>query len=214
MAQVDKKLKGALYESSVAKQTQYVDRVSDGAEECIVMCTHPPVVTLGRAASAEDMQGWAGSTVESSRGGRATYHGPSQIVIYPILDLKKPHAAFRERDVHAYLRALEQSTVACLREVGLSNAEARTSKVGEVSLTGVWVGERKVASLGIAIRKWISYHGVAINVLDDPLAFKGIRPCGFSAEVMTSVERELGQSVDYSAVQNIFARIFCAGFQT
>lgn len=176
------------------------------------MCTHPPVVTLGRAARAEDMLGWTGSTVESSRGGRATYHGPSQIIVYPILDLKKAHVAFRERDVHAYLRALEQVTVTCLGEVGLASAEVRTSQVGEISLTGVWVGERKVASLGIAIRKWISYHGVAINVLDDPHAFKGIRPCGFNPEVMTSVERELGQPVNYLTTQNLFAQIFRAGF--
>ncbi len=200
------------YESSVAKQTEYVDRVSEGAEECLVICTHPPVVTLGRAASSEDMLGWTGATVESSRGGRATYHGPSQIVIYPILDLKKPQAVFRERDIHSYLRALEKITVRCLHEVGLPSAEARTSQVGEVSLTGVWVGDRKIASLGIAIRKWISYHGIAINLLDDPQAFKGIRPCGFSADVMTSVERELGESVDYLISQKLFARIFCEGF--
>jgi lipoate-protein ligase B len=112
------------------------------------------------------------------------------------LDLKKPHRAFKDRDVHAYLRALETATVSVAREVGLSLAEARTSKVGEISLTGVWAGEKKIASIGIAVRKWITYHGVAINVLNDPSAFVGINPCGFASSVMSSLEKELDCQID------------------
>lgn len=197
------------YESAVAKQLALLESVSDGSEdETLVFVTHPPVVTLGRGAVPEDMLGWSGSTFESSRGGRATYHGPNQVIVYPILDLKKEHASYKSRDVHAYLRALESATVSVIREVGLQSAEARTSKVGEISLTGVWVGDKKIASLGIAVRQWITYHGVAINVLNDPQAFQGINPCGFSSSVMTSVEKELGCEIDKADFSEICKNVF------
>src|SRR6185503_6105365 len=104
------------YESAVERQLAAVDDVAAGAEERIIFCTHPPVVTLGRGTTAEDMTGWSGSTVETSRGGRATYHGPNQIVIYPIIDLKRTRNGIPERDVHAYLRTLEIATVEFLQD--------------------------------------------------------------------------------------------------
>ena len=199
------------YEASVTRQLEMVDRVAAGAApERLVLCTHPPVVTVGRGAVAGDIDGWTGSLIESSRGGRATYHGPSQLVIYPILDLKIERAGVRARDVHAYLRAVESATVAALGELGVV-AEARETKVGDISLTGVWTGERKIASLGIAVRKWITYHGVAINIMNDPSAFRGIRPCGFAPEVMTSVEAELGRAVDRDEVTAVFRQSFTRG---
>jgi lipoyl(octanoyl) transferase len=196
------------YESAVAKQLALLEAVHEGEEETLVLCSHPAVVTLGRGAVPEDMTGWKGSIYESSRGGRATYHGPNQVVVYPVLDLKKAHRTFKERDVHAYLRALESATVSVIREVGLTSAEARTSKVGEISLTGVWVGEKKLASIGIAVRKWITYHGVAINVLNDPSASVGINPCGFAPSVMSSVEQQLGCEIDKSDFTEICKNIF------
>lgn len=181
------------YESSVLKQQSLAQEVAEGGDDRLVFCTHPAVVTLGRGTVvSEDITGWTGPTIETSRGGRATYHGPNQLVIYPIINLKRSRERFASSDIHAYLRALESATVVALREVGLVTAESRTSKVGDVSLTGVWVGQKKVASIGIAIRKWVTYHGVAINVREDASAFQGIRPCGFSADVMTSVQAELG----------------------
>lgn len=191
------------YTQACERQLRLVDEVAEGAEERLIFCTHPPVVTKGRATGPEDMTGWAGTTIETSRGGRATYHGPSQLVIYPILNL-----AERGRDIHAYLRLLEETTALALRELGLKNAERRETPKGALSLTGVWVGDRKIASVGIAVRKWISYHGVAVNVLDDPKAHLGIRPCGFNPETMTSVEAEIGTSVDLASVQGIFRRVF------
>lgn len=201
------------YESAVAKQLLFVEEVSAGAEECVVLCTHPPVVTLGRGSQAADLTDWAGLVVESSRGGRATYHGPSQVVLYPILDLKRERPAFKARDIHSYLRALEELTVSTLRECGLRQPEARTSVVGGVSLTGVWVGDKKIASIGIAVRKWTSYHGVAVNVLADPKAFRGINPCGFSPGIMTSMEAELGRVMKLGEVKEIFATMFCSGLK-
>jgi lipoyl(octanoyl) transferase len=197
------------YEASSLKQTQYVDEIAAGTrEETIVFCAHPPVVTLGRATREGDLAGWTGAVSETSRGGRATYHGPNQQVIYPILDLRRAHANFGERDVHAYLRALENATVAVLREAGLPDAEARTTKQGEDSLTGVWTGTKKIASIGIAVRKWITYHGVAINLLDDPSAHQGIKPCGFTSNIMTSLEGELGRKIDMPSVSALFQRVF------
>lgn len=193
------------YQSAVERQLAAVEAVSGGAEELIVLCNHPPVVTLGRGSTPEDLIGWRGATVETSRGGRATYHGPSQIVIYPIVDLRR---AQPERDVHVFLRKLEDASVMCLRETGLPDVEVRTAKVGELSLTGVWRGPKKIASIGIAVRKWVTYHGVAINVLSDPSAFQGIRPCGFQTGVMTSVEAELGRAVDLSELKSMYGQIF------
>ncbi len=196
------------YEEANRRQQEMVDAVAEGAEERLIVCTHPPVVTLGRGSVPEDLAGWSGETYESSRGGRATFHGPNQIVIYPILDLKKSRPAIPTRDVHAYLRALERATVEALKGSCLLHCEARTTKVGETSLTGVWVGDKKIASIGIAVRKWITYHGVAVNILDDESAFRGINPCGFSPSVMTSLEAELGRPVDYEKVREIFTRAF------
>lgn len=197
------------YGPSVERQLAAVEDVAAGGIERLVLCTHPPVVTLGRATVADDFDGWTGATHESSRGGRATYHGPNQAVIYPILDLRKPHANFGARDIHAYLRALEAAVVGGLGELGLRGAEARTTEAGGISLTGVWIGERKIASIGIAVRKWVTYHGVAINLTEDANAFRGIRPCGFSADVMTTVERELGHALDGDRARETLARI-CA----
>jgi lipoate-protein ligase B len=189
------------YTEACDRQLRSVEEVAAGGEDRLVFCTHPPVVTKGRSTSSEDLDGWSGSTIESSRGGRATYHGPSQIVIYPILKLK-------ERDIHAYLRLLEETTATALHELGLKGAERRETPKGGLSLTGVWIGERKIASVGIAVRKWITYHGVAINVIDDPQAHRGIRPCGFTPETMTSVEKELGREVNLEETKSVFRRCF------
>ncbi len=181
------------YKESVERQLDLVERVARGEEETIVLCRHPSVVTLGRASKPGDIAGWDGPVSETSRGGRATYHGPNQIVIYPIIDLKRPHALFRSRDLHGYMRSLEMVVCDSLKQIGIENAEARTTGSGELSLTGVWAGDKKVASIGIAVRKWVSYHGCAINVESDPRAFLGISPCGFQRSVMTNIEEILGK---------------------
>jgi lipoyl(octanoyl) transferase len=198
------------YGSAVSKQMALLEAVHEGEEDTLVFCSHPAVVTLGRGSVPEDTLGWTGAIHESSRGGRATYHGPNQLVIYPVIDLKRPHV-FKERDVHAYLRALENACVTAIREIGIVSAEARTSMVDEISLTGVWIGAHKVASLGIAVRKWITYHGVAVNVLHDSSAFLGIRPCGFSADVMTSLEAELGRPVGKEDFAEVCSKVFVSG---
>lgn len=198
------------YGLAVDRQLSLVEEVAAGGEELLVFCTHPSVVTVGRAPGArEDLLGWSGPIYESARGGRVTYHGPNQIVIYPIVDLRRPRAGLTERDVHAYLRLLERATVAAVAGCGLTGAEARTARDADGhSLTGVWVGPKKIASIGIAVRKWVTYHGVAVNFSHDPSAFVGIRPCGFDSRIMASVETEIGQPPSPSAFKTAFHGIF------
>lgn len=157
------------------------------------------------------MDGWQGEVHEVSRGGRATYHGPNQLVIYPIISLSADSREFlHQKDVHSYLRCLESALVRTLQSYGLKASVSSSTAAEDDSLkmTGVWVGDRKVASIGVAVRGWVTYHGVALNVDHDPDAFKGISPCGFSQATMISLEYLLGQKVDRSELQSLLIDSF------
>lgn len=196
------------YSKAQAKQLELVEKLASGkSEETIVFCSHDPVVTLGRGTKPEDLFGWQGSKLETSRGGRATYHGPSQVVVYPILDLKKDHKDIPAKDIHAYIRVLEKAVVKSLGHFDIKS-EARNTKPDPEgpSLTGVWVGERKIASIGIAVKKWITYHGVAINLENDVQAFSGINPCGFQSNIMTSVEEVLNNKISREDFESVFQK--------
>jgi lipoyl(octanoyl) transferase len=117
-----------------------------------------------------------------------TYHGPGQLVGYPILFLEE-----RERDLHAYLRNLEEALIRTCRDLGL-RADRKPG------LTGVWIGEKKVASIGIAVRRWVTYHGFALNIATDLTRFSAIHPCGLDAEVMTSLSAELHRPISFAEV--------------
>ena len=174
------------YEEALNKQLELVHLVSEGdEEEQVVYCAHPPVVTLGRGTQEGDLLGWKGEVVEVQRGGRATYHGPSQLVAYPILDLSK-----RNRDLHQFLRNIEFAVIDTLKSYGVE------SHISEGN-TGVWIGNKKIASIGIAVKKWISYHGVAVNLDYDPEAHTGLKPCGFTTETMVSLEELTGKKIDH-----------------
>lgn len=187
------------YEESLRRQVELVDLVShELSRETLVFCSHPPVVTLGRGTLPGDLFSWTGDVIEISRGGRATYHGPSQLVVYPILDL-----SLRGRDLHKFFRQIETAIIETLFEFGVT-ATGRSVQVQddlEVEATGVWVGSRKIASIGIAVRKWISYHGLALNVDHDPSAFQGLKPCGFTSSTMISIEEILGRPVERFEVE-------------
>jgi lipoyl(octanoyl) transferase len=152
------------------------------------------VVTLGRGSEPQDIDGWDGPIIEIRRGGRATYHGPSQLVVYPIVNLNLAHRYFKSKDLHGYLRVLEMAIIESLKILKIQAKTIKSESHGEkkISYTGVWVKDRKIASLGIAVKKWVTYHGVAINIFNDHQAFKGINPCGFSPEVMISAEELVG----------------------
>jgi lipoyl(octanoyl) transferase len=200
------------YGLALQKQTDLVDLVQhELARETIVFCSHPPVVTLGRGTKPGDVFGWQGQVIEINRGGRATYHGPSQLVVYPILDLNQ-----RGRDLHKYMRDLEEALVRTLADFGIQ-ARGRTEQVGDdgenQEATGVWIGARKIASIGIGVRKWVSFHGLALNVDRDNAAFQGMKPCGFSSQTMISMEEVLGASVDHASVSAALATHLFALFE-
>lgn len=196
------------YEQALQKQLELVETVSQDQKHpgFLIFCTHPAVVTTGRQTLPEDIFAWKGSVVEVSRGGRATYHGPSQLVVYPILNLKFERHNRGPQEVRGYLRALEEAIVETLKEFGISSVGKTPQKLpgqqAESDETGVWVNDKKIASLGIAVKKWISYHGAAINLTSDTMAFSGMNPCGFKSDVMTSVEQQLGKPVKTDAFKH------------
>jgi len=194
------------YAIGVERQLQLVAaRVQSDVSDTCIICTHPPVVTLGRGTREGDLLGWAGEVQESSRGGRATYHGPNQVVIYPIVKLDEtPRHKLKTRDLHGYLKQLELAIIFTLGEYGLLAQSSEERKKDEIArgmadgreFRGVWINGKKIASLGIAVKRWVTYHGAAINLDHDPKAFTGINPCGFSVKTMTSIEEQLGHKVD------------------
>lgn len=186
------------YSLAHQKQIQFRDEVIAGGAEKIISCSHPPVVTLGRQSTPADITGWQGETVHIERGGKATYHGPGQLVVYPHIDLSK-----RNNDIHKYVRHLEDATVECLKPFGIT-AIGNPSRSPDT--TGVWVGDKKIASIGIAVKHWVTYHGIAINLEKDPLAFTGINPCGFSTDTMITLEEHLGEKIDRQDFEKEFLK--------
>lgn len=189
------------YGAALEKQEQLVEAVYQGLRPpTVVFCSHPPVVTKGRATLPDDITDWQGSIIEINRGGRATYHGPSQIIVYPIIPLNQASAQRRARDIGSYLRQFEMAIVDVLRDIGIQaqgkSYQAKENAETVKEETGVWVGGKKVASLGVSVRHWISFHGAAINVEFDPAAFVGLLPCGFQSSVMVSLEELLGAPPD------------------
>ncbi len=190
------------YRESLTRQHEYVDQISrELRRETIVFCSHPPIVTLGRGTREGDVFGWCGETVEVSRGGRATYHGPSQVVVYPLLDLNS-----RGRDLHKFMRQLEASMIDVLASFSIeavANAmQVEDGSVDATPATGVWINSKKIGSIGIAVRRWISYHGLALNIESDPDAFEGIKPCGFAPGSIISMEEVLRERPSRATVQS------------
>jgi lipoate-protein ligase B len=166
-------------------------RQADEIEDTLVLVEHPEVITLGRRLSSQGNVVAPGDIpiFEIERGGDVTYHGPGQLVGYPILKLDGD-----ERDLHAYLRNLEEGLIGVCADVGLAGGR-------NPGWTGVWIGERKVASIGIAVRKWVTMHGFALNVATDLPRFATINPCGLDAAVMTSLSKECGRAVTLDEVK-------------
>ena len=171
--------------------------------EVLLLLEHEPVYTIGRTpdqSSLRDASLLPHPVVQINRGGQATYHGPGQLVGYPILNL-----AARGQDLHRYLRELEEVLIETLAEYGVAAARRE-------GLTGVWVGARKIASIGVGVRRWISMHGFALNVCGDLTPFHEITPCGIAGVEMTSLERESGQPADVRSVADRVAAVFARRF--
>ena len=214
------------YQKALDRQLKLVQEISSSKSlGVIVFCTHPPVVTLGRKSDSSDLRGWQGSVVEVSRGGRATYHGPSQLITYPILNLDHPRVR-KPRDLRFYFECLSESWAEVLSDLGL-RAEAKFYQKDnlEHDLTGVWIAppeagvskqilidqqrtSRKIVSIGIGVKQWCTFHGSALNLVEDSQAFTGISPCGFSANTMTSIEREMSDPLSKSQNERIKSEFY------
>ncbi|HEV2965622.1 MAG TPA: lipoyl(octanoyl) transferase LipB [Chthoniobacterales bacterium] len=171
----------ALQEDIVARKRED----SDAADE-ILLLEHGPVYTIGRTPDKSSLLGAAHlphPLFAINRGGQATYHGPGQLIGYPIVDLRRCG-----QDLHKYLRWLEQTLIEFLAGHEISSSRRD-------GLTGVWVQQRKIASIGVGVRHWVTMHGFALNVCGDLAPFTHIVPCGISNVLMTSMERETGQSL-------------------
>ncbi len=179
------------YQQAYEQQLFYRDKVIHGGSEVIIICSHHPIVTLGRQSSPEDITGWQGETLKIERGGKATYHGPGQLIVYPIINLQK-----RNNDIHRYVRVLEKAGCDLLSNYDITSIG---NPDGTSKTTGIWTTStpsKKIASIGIAIKHWVTYHGMAINIYKDPLAFTGINPCGFTSSTMTSIEELINKKID------------------
>jgi lipoyl(octanoyl) transferase len=171
------------YERALAWQEGLLARRMAGGADVLLLLEHPPVYTLGRGGDPRHLGVAATGSIpvfRAHRGGQVTYHGPGQLVGYPILDLRA-----HRPDVRWYLRSLEDVLIGALTDVGIEAAR-------RPGLTGVWVGGRKIASIGVALRRWVSWHGFALNVGRDLGGFAAITPCGIEGVRMTSVALEGG----------------------
>jgi lipoyl(octanoyl) transferase len=173
------------FADALALQEQLVadKRVDHSLGDELLLLEHDPVYTIGRTPNQSSLLGAAHlpyPLFPINRGGQATYHGPGQLIGYPIIDLRRCG-----QDLHRYLRWLEDLLVETLAELGI----AATTRGG---LTGVWVENRKIASIGVGVRHWITMHGFALNVCGDLSPFDQIVPCGIANVTMTSIEKETG----------------------
>ncbi len=193
------------YEQALARQDELVLHKVDAPEAAdhLLLLEHEPVYTIGRTSDQSSLrvaEALPHPLVKVSRGGQATYHGPGQLVGYPIVDLRT-----RGQDLHAYLRSLEEVLIIALQELGIP-AERKDA------LTGVWVRGRKVASIGVGVRRWVSMHGFALNVNGNLAPFEHITPCGLSGVMMTTVEIEAGRLISVEEMSGMVAQSFRAIF--
>lgn len=176
------------YEDGLRLQEDTVAAIlAKESPDTLFLLEHQPVYTIGRLrdqSSLRDSSLLPYPVHDTNRGGQATYHGPGQLTGYPILDL-----TLREKDLHEHLRKIEDALIRACHRFGVQAGRRE-------GLTGVWVENRKLASIGVGVRKWISMHGFAINITDESLPpFFAITPCGLDGVSMTSLEKEAGRPI-------------------
>jgi len=192
------------FSEGLKRQDEALEHCDRTGEETLFLLEHEAVYTIGRRLDKSSLGnvGYLPHPVfEINRGGQATYHGPGQLVGYPILDLKK-----RGRDLHVYLRSLETAVIRLVESFGIEAVFCEGK-------TGVWVENRKIASIGIGVRRWISMHGFALNVASDLTGFLSITPCGLTGVRMTSLSLELGREVALEEVRDRAEAVLGAEFQ-
>lgn len=195
------------FREAFVRQKQVLHEVIRGFyPDTLILCEHPPIITLGRLARAENIlvtteqlrkQGI--EVLRIDRAGDVTFHGPGQLVAYPIFDLNR-----HGKDVHAFLRKLEEVVIDFLKYFAING-------IRKPGLTGIWAGNSKIASLGIGIKRWVSFHGLSINVDIDLKNFSLIRPCGMNIS-MTSLKERVGKEIAMASVKarivDSFASVF------
>ncbi len=196
------------YSDGLSVQAEAVERLrsGEGAEQLFLL-EHPHVFTLGRGAerahilaSTELLESHSIEIHETGRGGDVTYHGPGQMVGYPIINLKPDRC-----DVHRYVRDIEEVLIRTIADFGIQGKRI-------AGLTGVWVGDEKIAAIGVRIARWITSHGFALNVNTDLSYFHMIVPCGIRDKGVTSMERVLGDTIDIREVARAVMRRFGEAF--
>ena len=197
------------YGKAYELQKQLVEEHLQGeGTNTLILLQHNPVITVGRGGNednilvAESVLNAAGIEVYPiDRGGDVTYHGPGQVTGYPILDLR-----LFKKDIHWYLRQLEEVIIKVLEQYGIVGKRID-------AYTGVWVGNNKIAAIGVAIRRWITYHGFAFNVYPDMTHFGMITPCGITDKGVISLENLLGRKIDMNEIMDVIASAFAAVFK-
>ena len=199
------------YGEALELQSQLVEsRRANRIPDQLLLLEHPPVITLGVKARndrshvlapAEVLDSAGVELFETGRGGDVTYHGPGQLVGYPILDLNPDR-----RDVHRYVRDLEEVLIRTAARFGIQATR-------QPGLTGVWVGDNKLAAIGVRISRWITSHGFALNVTTDLGHFNLIVPCGITGKGVTSLQQLLGRNVSIDEVANVVVACFGEVFQ-
>lgn len=191
------------YGEALALQNRLVAGIAAGdSPETLLLLEHEPVYTIGRTRDQSSLRHPSSlphPVFETNRGGQATWHGPGQLVAYPLISLQD-----RGRDLHAYMRFLEEVIIRTCAAFGFSAGRRE-------ALTGVWVEHRKIASLGVGVRKWVAMHGLALNVEKPSLdAFSHITPCGIAGVEMTCMETESGRALTVRQAADVLAETFAA----
>ncbi|HOJ32279.1 MAG TPA: lipoyl(octanoyl) transferase LipB [Candidatus Hydrogenedentes bacterium] len=189
-------------------QRERLEHVRRGTmPNALFLLEHAPVITLGRnsrdehvLASSNELSRKGIEVVSTDRGGDVTYHGPGQMVAYPILNLRQ-----WQKSIRWYLRSLEEVVITLLDTYGVSATR-------EPPFTGVWARGEKVAAIGVGLRDWVTFHGLSLNVNTDLKAFELIVPCGLYGKSVTSLQKILGKSLSMADVMERFTEIFCRQF--
>jgi lipoate-protein ligase B len=191
------------YLAALALQEHLVARKQrECSPDILLLVEHPHVFTLGRGGKELNVLAPGEVPVyRTGRGGDVTYHGPGQLVVYPIIDLRSK----LRRDVHRYVRNLESAAIHTLRDFGLAATR-------RPPFTGIWIGDNKIAAIGVAVRRCIAFHGLALNVNPDLNYFKRIVPCGLSWADVTSMAQELGEAQSMELVRDRFLHNFIKVF--
>lgn len=188
------------YPDALSAQLALVEAIKSNTKpkDCLIFTEHEACYTIGSKIGAHKHLLWDAQTTDSegisiyksNRGGDITYHGPGQMVVYPILQL-------RDRDLHAYLRKLESVVIQLLKHFDI-DAGTRSGK------TGIWIDDRKICAIGVAVKSWISYHGLALNINPNLNHFKGIIPCGITDGSVTSIAQELKEIPEKKYIKERF----------